>query len=277
MSLSRRDFLGLSVKSIVVIGAGNILQSFAPGEFFLPSPEKVSLRFALASDGHYGEPNTKFELHYDEMIGWLNREKKQRGVDFSMINGDLIHNDPAFLPTVKIKLDQLDMPYYVSHGNHDMVDGATWEETWKIPLHYAFEKKNSAFLILDTADKAGKYICPDIEWTRKQLIRYSSKKQLFVFMHITPVDWTKNAIVCPELVALFSKQVNLKAVFHGHDHDQDSAKERDGKHYFFDSHIAGSWGTAYRGYRMVEVLTDGQVLTYQVNPTSAEKVNNHRV
>lgn len=63
-------------------------------------------------------------------------------------------------------------------------------------------------------------------------------------MHITPFTWTKGGLACPEIVKLFNKQANLKAVFHGHDHDQDSVKENMGKRYFFDSHIAGNWGTA---------------------------------
>lgn len=277
MSLTRRNFLNLSVKSIFVIGAGNILQSFSVNDFRLPPPDKVSLRFALASDGHYGEPNTKYEQLHDEMIAWLNKEKAERGIDFSVINGDLFHNDPAFLPIIKSKYDQLKMPYYVSHGNHDHIDEATWEATWKIPLHHSFEKKDAAFLILNTADETGKYICPDTQWAKEQLNRFSSKKQLFVFMHITPIKWTDNAIICPELVDLFTKQSNLKAIFHGHDHDQDGAKEKDGKHYFFDSHIAGSWGTDYRGYRIVEILTDGKVLTYQVNPSSTAKVNSNEI
>jgi hypothetical protein len=78
-------------------------------------------------------------------------------------------------------------------------------------------------------------------------------------------------------MALFQKHPNVKAVFHGHDHDQDNVKEHKGKHYFFDSHIGGSWGTDYRGYRVVEVLKDGSVISYQMNPAAirmGEKVVN---
>jgi hypothetical protein len=96
-------------------------------------------------------------------------------------------------------------------------------------------------------------------------------------MHITPFKWTQHGISCPELVELFNKQTNLKAVFHGHDHDQDGAKENSGKHYFFDSHIAGNWGTQYRGYRIVEILKTGKILTYQMNPSSSQKVNSNNL
>ncbi len=274
---SRRKFIGDVAKGICFIGAGNALQSFSAKGFVLPPAADVQLRFAIASDGHYGEPNTSYNRYFDDMIGWLNQEKKQRGVDFTVINGDLFHDNPVFLPQVKQKLDGLQMKYYVSHGNHDKVDDNTWQQTWGIQQHHSFTEGNNAFLILNTADIQGKYICPDMAWTKKQLTALQDAENLFVFMHITPVKWTDNAIDCPELVELFSRQQNLKAVFHGHDHDQDAIKENGGKHYFFDAHIGGSWGTAYHGYRIVEVLNSGNILTYQMNPVTGQKVNHDKL
>ena len=96
-------------------------------------------------------------------------------------------------------------------------------------------------------------------------------------MHITPFKWTTGGLPCPELIEMFNKQKNLKAVFHGHDHDQDNVKENKGKYYFFDSHVAGNWGTDYRGYRIVEVLKSGEIITYQMNPTTQQKVNTNNV
>jgi hypothetical protein len=76
---------------------------------------------------------------------------------------------------------------------------------------------------------------------------------------------------------MFSQQKNLKAIFHGHDHDQDDVKENGGKYYFFDSHVAGSWGTDYHGYRIVEVLKSGEVITYQMNPSTQQQVNSNKI
>ncbi|MCW3113665.1 MAG: transcriptional regulator, partial [Segetibacter sp.] len=64
---------------------------------------------------------------------------------------------------------------------------------------------------------------------------------------------------------------------HGHDHDQDNVKERDGQLYFFDSHVSGNWGTAYRGYRVLEVMKNGDILTYQMNPAKQQQVNSRSV
>ncbi|HWB28772.1 MAG TPA: metallophosphoesterase [Chitinophagaceae bacterium] len=278
MSLSRRKFLGLTLKGVLVIGAGNIVKSFAASSFKLPDAKDVLLRFALVSDGHYGQPNTNFDFHHDNMIAWLNKEHAERGVEFTILNGDTFHNEPDRLAPAKKKWEDLKMPLYVSHGNHDQVDEDTWQKAWGYPLNYTFEKGDDiAFIVLDTATVTGEYVCPNAAWTKAQLAKYKDKKHLFVIMHITPVKWTGAGIDCPDIVAMFSSQQNLKAVFHGHDHDQDNVKETGGKHYFFDSHIAGDWGTEYRGYRIVEVLKNGDILTYQMDGKADTKVNENTV
>lgn len=270
---SRRHFIGQTIRAAMVISAGNLLQSFAPGTFELPDPSKVRLRFALASDGHYGQPKTEFEATHNTMVQWLNKEKENRGLDFTVVNGDLFHDDPAHFAPMHKTWSGLTMPWYVSHGNHDKIEEATWQSTFNYGWHHAFEVGNCGFIILNTADINGKYICPDLKFTAEQLKKFENKKHLFVFMHITPFKWTDNGIECPELTAMFAKQSNLRGIFHGHDHDQDGVKEDNGKHYFFDGHVGGSWGKPYYGYRIVEVLKNGEILTYQMNGAAAKQEN----
>jgi predicted MPP superfamily phosphohydrolase len=278
MSISRRNFLELSLKGVLVIGAGNTLQSFAAATFKMPAKKDVLLRYALVSDGHYGQPGTDYDMHHGRMIDWVNKEKSGRGVEFTIFNGDTIHNGPEFLPQVKKKWENLKTPLYVSRGNHDMVTGDVWEKVWGMPLNYTFEKgKDIAFIVLDTANEKGEYICPNVSWAEEQLNKFKDKKHLFVIMHITPFKWTGGGNPCPEIVELFNKQANLKCIFHGHDHDQDGVKENEGKYYFFDSHIAGNWGTEYRGYRIVEVLKSGEILTYQMDAVKEMRVNEKTV
>ena len=211
------------------------------------------------------------------MIDWLNEEKDQNSLDFTFLNGDLIHNDPKWAAELRPHFDKLQMPWYVSRGNHDRMDPAGWQKAWGVPLNYSFVKNNAAFLVLDTCNEKGEYICPDLNWTANELKKLSIHKHLFVFMHITPFKWTVNGIPCPELTELFDKQANLKAIFHGHDHDQDGFKKNNGKYYFFDSHIGGSWGTKYRGYRVVELSDAGEIITYQVNPAEKKTVNSLQI
>jgi DNA repair exonuclease SbcCD nuclease subunit len=277
MQQDRRHFLKLALTGAVWIGAGNTMKTFAGSTFALPPKDEVKLRVVIASDGHYGQPETKFEADHAEMVSWINAERAARGADFAFINGDLFHNDTSFLQPAKNLWDKLEMPYYVSHGNHDLIDEDNWKKTWNHGWDYGFENKEIGFVVLNTADVKGTYVSPDVEKTRQLLKQYEKQKQLFVFMHITPFKWTNGGIDCPEIVSMFNSQKNLKAIFHGHDHDQDNVKEKDGRRYFFDSHVSGSWGTQYRGYRVLEIMKNADIVTYQMNPASKEKVNNNNL
>jgi hypothetical protein len=158
-----------------------------------------------------------------------------------------------------------------------MIDEESWTKTWNNSWHYGFEKKDIGFVVLNTADEKGTYISPDVEKTKQLLKKYEQHKQLFVFMHITPIKWTAHGIDGAEVVKLFNDQANLKAIFNGHDHDQDNVKEKNGRHYFFDSHVAGNWGTKYQGYRILEVMKNGDILTYQMNPAKKDRVNSKEI
>jgi hypothetical protein len=63
-------------------------------------------------------------------------------------------------------------------------------------------------------------------------------------------------------------------VFHGHEHDQDGATMKGNVPFLFDAHIGGNWGTDYKGFRVVELMDDGSMITYMMNP--GEKLNELR-
>ena len=76
---------------------------------------------------------------------------------------------------------------------------------------------------------------------------------------------------CPELFELFAKHQNIRAVFNGHDHDEEGIKHRRDIPFVFDAHFGGNWGTSYRGFRIVELMKDNSILTYIMNPV--DKIN----
>jgi len=273
----RREFLQFTLTHAFLITAGKRFLPMIPDMGSLPPVNRVALRFAIASDGHFGQENTDFDPRHDLVIRALNQEHRGRGVDFSFINGDLFHNDPRQLIPVKQKWDALRMPWYVSHGNHDLVSEAEWKSVFGKGWQYGFEKGGCGFIVLNTATAEGEYACPDLESAKELLEEFSRHQAVFVFMHITPCKWTNGGITCPDLVSLFNRQTNLKAVFHGHDHDQEGAWQKDGIAYVFDAHVAGNWGLPYSGYRIVEVLKDGAVLTYQMNAGLGKEVNSHQL
>ena len=78
MSVSRRTFIELSFKTAAVISVANGLSSFSAESFTLPVKESIKLRFAIASDGHYGQQGTAYKSMHEEMLKWLNAESKGR-------------------------------------------------------------------------------------------------------------------------------------------------------------------------------------------------------
>lgn len=232
-----------------------------------------AMRFAVASDGHYGQPQTDFDKFHTDLVRWLNQEKLQKGLDFVVFNGDLIHNEPTLLYDVKTAYKRLTLPFYVTRGNHDQVGADVWEGTWGYPPNHSFARGEYAFVLGDTSNEKGEYLCPDINWLRSELARYKDKKGIFVFLHIPPAKWSPHGVDCPDVRELLEKTPNVKAIFHGHDHDEDGKKMSGGKPYFFDGHFGGGWGTTYKGYRIVEIREDGSWQSYQYNPAAAPILN----
>ena len=227
---------------------------------------KRVLRIGIASDGHYGQPETPSGENHKALVGWMQQEHRQHGLDFVVVNGDLIHDELRFLPAVQQHLAALPVPLYTTRGNHDgAVSPQQWQQTWGHAVNHFFEKGDFGFVLLDTTNEKGGYLCPDPAFVQQAFAALKNKKAVFVFMHITPSDWTKHGKDCPDIRRLFAETPNLAAVFHGHDHQEDAHKTDREVPYFWDGHFGGDWGVAYHGYRVLEIYGDGAWKTTQVN------------
>jgi Icc protein len=132
---SRRHFL----KTSAVTTLAAVLPRWVNAEDVTPG-SKLKLRYAVASDLHYGQRNTPFEKMAEDLVGWINTEKDNKGLDGFFFNGDLSNDSSAALLTLRDKhLSKLKTPYYTIKGNHDFVDGLpdspteSWEKLWGYP------------------------------------------------------------------------------------------------------------------------------------------------
>ncbi len=275
MPITRKAFLKQGFRMLGVLTAGGLFLSDL--EAATIKKEKTRLRFALFSDGHYGQKDTAYDAFHREMVDWLNTEQQERGLDFVIFNGDLFHDDPKVVPALKAILAGLNMPMYPNHGNHDMMKEADWQTAFGYPYNYVIEQKGAVFIFLNTADEKGTYINEPVDWMQTQLKKAGTEKPVYIIMHITPFSWTGAGLPHPEMVKLFAAQPNIKAIFHGHDHDQDGWKTDQGKYYFFDGHTGGSWGLPYKGYRVVELDEAGNTWLYQYDPAAGKTVNEIRL
>lgn len=269
MNSSRRHFIkNISFATALLVGGGI---KFLTASEVHELKAAVKLRFAVASDGHYGQAKTQFDEFFSTITQQINGFHQQNRLDFCVINGDIIHDDKELLLKAKQKIDQLTMPYYVTRGNHDKVSPEHWESVWKTPLNHDVVIRKNAILLGDTSNEKGEYLSPDLKWLEEKLTAHRKLKHTFIFLHIPQAKWTANAIDTPAFFELLKKYPNVKAVFHGHEHDQDGVKMKDNIPYLFDTHFGGNWGTSYKGFRVVELLKDNSMLTYLMNPT--EKIN----
>ena len=275
MSLSRREFIkNISAASLVLMGGKVLSITSAQAESL---KNESIFRFVVASDGHYGQTGTDSDLNYTNIVKNITLFHNQNPIRFCVINGDIMHDEENFLVSAKKLLDGLPVKYYVTRGNHDLVTASFWKEVFGMPLNHHVVIDNNAIILADTSNEKGDFLSPDLVWLKTKLEAYKNKENVFLFLHIPQAMWTKGCADTPAFFELVKSYKNIKGVFHGHEHYLDGVRTVEHIPYMFDSHFGGNWGTAYRGYRIVEVLKTGEIITYQLNPSAGSRVNHAKV
>jgi 3',5'-cyclic AMP phosphodiesterase CpdA len=275
---NRRVFLKNGIAGLVLAGIPPAASALTPTDLhvLLERPKKLKLRFAIASDGHYGQPDTDYKQDHANMVRWLNEAHSVNPLNLIIINGDLVNDRPDLLAEVKRDYyDHLNVPFYAIPGNHDHADTATWKSVFGYEDNFSIEKNGVGFVLANTSNTSGKYLAPDNDFLKRELDKFSALKTVFVVLHIPPHFWVPESpfVDSPKTIDLLHTYPNVKAVFHGHDHSLDSVFYTNKLPHFFDSHIGGNWGTSYRGYRIVEVDENDKVTTYQVNASKTPTLN----
>lgn len=266
--MNRRPFLQkLSLLTSAITAMPFI--SFGKMQF----PANTKLKFITASDGHFGQPNTDYEGSHRRLIEAI---QKEENVDFVVFNGDLIHDEPKWMPEVKKVYDTLGFPYYTTKGNHDQIPESEWEQIWGISADHGFAVNDQFGMILgNSSNEAGDYLCVNTEFLKSQLERFKSLSHVFIFIHISQNDWTKHGVACEEVMELIARYPNVKATFHGHDHDVDGIMINRKKPYLWSGHFGGSWGNPFPSYRVCEVGEDGKTITYLKTVADGTILNGH--
>lgn len=223
-------------------------------------PADPIFRFIIASDGHYGQSGTDFESVHQTLIDSINKEEK---VGMVIFNGDLIHDEPKWMPEVKKVYERLQAPYFPVRGNHDRITVQAWEEIWGISPNFAFvQEEKFGFILADSSNEKGEYLCVDFDFLKNKLNEFEQLSHVFVCIHISQQDWTRHGVSCKEVMDLLASYPNVKAVIHGHDHDVNGVMLYKKKPFVWTGHFGGNWGSPVPGYRVVEIGADGSTVTY---------------
>ncbi|MDP6637379.1 MAG: metallophosphoesterase [Phycisphaerae bacterium] len=292
---SRRDILKICSLTAAASAVAPAVCSRAAEVRKTAELKEPLFRFAVASDIHFGQAKTPFAKTTENLILWLNDEKKKKGLDAIFLNGDLVHDSAADYDTLKSKyLSRLKTPYYTTKGNHDFIDekasssAQAWKKIWGYETNHVVKIGKLAFILADTsAPRHGSpYLAADIDWLKKQIDALDRAEAIFVFMHIAQrkrgvQGWPKwglkdkkQIIAGEKVMAFLELQKKVRAIFHGHDHNSTSRLVSGGKPYFFDSHIGGSFGNR-KGYRIVEIHAGDKMRTYQVEGENGKVMNTH--
>lgn len=274
---SRRDFIANTMKTVGLATIAGVTGLSCKKTTDTPtdttSPDSIVLRFVTASDGHYGMDGVDYQNQYSLLVNALNNEKKGKGLDFCVINGDIVNNRPDLLGDAKTALDKLACPYYVTKGNHDTTTDEHWEQVWGMSVNYSFKQNNCGFVFVTTSNESGEYLCPNPVYIKSALAGLNDMDNIFIFMHITPNNWTTYGIDCSAVRNAINTTPNVRAIFNGHDHQEDGVKYYEGNPYLFSGHFGANWGVSYYGYRVVEVYKNNVVKTYTVDPVTNKKYN----
>jgi hypothetical protein len=80
---------------------------------------------------------------------------------------------------------------------------------------------------------------------------------------------------CEPFLDLVTSYPNVRATFHGHDHDVDGQMIYRKKPFLWSGHFGGNWGNPFPSYRVCEVGEDGKVITYLKTVKDGTILNGH--
>lgn len=259
-------------------------------------------RFAAISDPHYGYSGN--EASVSASVDKLIAEVDGEGLDRFFVCGDLTMNEPAKFSDLKTLLDTVGIEYFIAYGNHERCSDADFLSAWGQNVNHSFASGDYAYIIQKTSDATGRFLAADSAWLATEAAKYSDKKGVFVFFHISPADNLAKYIVVSDsadLVAVPQPQPaaakatvdslktallnipNLVCVFHGHHHDINYLYTVDGVQYVGTCRSATSFpvtfdgvtypGLGYACYGIVEIDSNGTITYKTVKVSDGTTVN----
>lgn len=271
--MNRRKFLQAVGATTLFVACKEKVDDIIPNQ----PEDKVLFRFAVASDIHWGEADTNYESHTRNFVSAFQDFNKKNSCDFLVLNGDLIHNDPIYLPEVQSALKDAHPKLYVTQGNHDRVSNDVWKQTWGQAVNSDFAIDNMAFIFGSTLGPASALYMkgPDLDFLEQSLEKYKNKEHVFIFWHIYPHS-SNDEPRGSDVNVILQKYSNIRAVFNGHDHNEEGIRTIQQIPYMFDGRLGGSWGSFDRNFRVVEI-TKSEIVSYLMTPSTRKRLNRFKL
>ncbi len=175
-------------------------------------------KFCWITDTHIGYKNADNEL--ESIVNSIN---DLEDVQFVVATGDITETGKnSELVSAKIILDKLNKPYYIIPGNHDTKwseSGCTkFIELWNDDK-FSFIQDSTIFIGLNSSIPwrgGGGHIAPeDLLWLKDELSKADSGTDVYFFVHHPLNEEIDNWFKVTNIL----RDYNIKAVLHGHGHE----------------------------------------------------------
>lgn len=172
-----------------------------------------TIRIAFTGDTH---------RFFDKFDNFVNAANQDNSIDFVIHVGDI---SDFGLPQQYIwgnsYLLNLNFPYFVVLGNHDMVGngGLAYHEMYG-EFNFSFLYGQTKFIFINTNSREFNFNgkIPDINWLDSQLQPNSDFENAVVVFHVPPNDADFDSSLNEEFQATLAKYNNLIFAVHGHLH-----------------------------------------------------------
>lgn len=158
-----------------------------------PAPVPVpvnsdSFRFAV-----FGDPQVRHDNK--NALGRFRQDVAELGIDFFCVLGDLTNDATADeADSIKLDLDRVGIPYYVTIGNHDLYQASAWErfrETYGPSCYTVVIADRLKLIFLDTAD--GTLGPTQFDWLETELRNSANIKIVLTHYPVydgeKPIQW----------------------------------------------------------------------------------------
>ncbi len=246
------------------------------------SVDDIALRFAVVSDGHWGQNNPQEDgsgypdteptgLQYEEThstaAAVLNQRNAERAIDFLVLLGDNVHDDEGlheelfaeFVDSLAFtSAEEGGETFFGAFGNHDWSTDEEWIADYGHPKNHAFTKGEYGFVIAGTgvarSAHHGERANADAEFIAEQLDRLEpSVDGVFCFQHIPPTAQLTHGNDMPEVRAQYARDI-VAGVFVGHGHDRNRLFVTDEGVRLFNCELIGNARVGVpRGFRVVDI------------------------
>jgi len=226
--------------------------------------------YVVRGDGPPTQP-TGYQARLNLLVDKLQSEN----LDFFISNGDIVHDNPNALQTVKTKYNEVGVPYYVSYGNHDRATEQEWVDVWGYGRNTDFEFGDYAFVLPNTSDESGGRNPADHEWLEERLDHYSNKAGVLVVMHVPQSSRWRNSPDAHKVRKVLKESNNLIGTVFSHVHGAITTERIDDLIFSMTGHFA-HYGRNFYSYRRFEIVGNN-IYTELYDVTNDRVIDRHRI